>query len=71
MSALRRPVSATNLQRVLTRRGVIEATTAAARPTSLGGRPATLYRFVTRILVVTNPFAAFRPHLEACLVRSA
>ncbi len=28
------PVSATNLQRVLTRRGVIEATPAAARPTS-------------------------------------
>ncbi len=55
------PVSATNLQRILTRRGVIEATPAAARPTSLGGRPATLYRFVTRSLVVTNPFAAFRP----------
>ena len=55
------PVSATNLQRVLTRRGVIEATPAAARPTPLGGRPATLYRFATRTLVVTNPFAAFRP----------
>jgi 8-oxo-dGTP diphosphatase len=55
------PVSATNLQRVLTRRGVIEATPAAARPTALGGRPATLYRFTTRSLVVTNPFAAFRP----------
>ena len=55
------PVSATNLQRVLTRRGVIEATAAAARPTSVGGRPATLYRFAARTLVVTNPFAAFRP----------
>jgi ADP-ribose pyrophosphatase YjhB (NUDIX family) len=55
------PVSATNLQRVLTRRGVIEATPAAARPTSLGGRPATLYRFATRTLIITNPFAAFRP----------
>ncbi len=55
------PVSATNLQRVLTRRGVIEATPAAARPTSVGGRPATLYRFAARTLVVTNPFAAFRP----------
>ena len=55
------PVSATNLQRVLIRRGVIEATPAAARPTPLGGRPATLYRFATRTLVVTNPFAAFRP----------
>jgi 8-oxo-dGTP diphosphatase len=55
------PVSATNLQRILTRRGVIEATPAAARPTSVGGRPATLYRFAARTLVITNPFAAFRP----------
>jgi len=55
------PVSATNLQRILTRRGVIEATPAAARPTSVGGRPATLYRFTARTLVITNPFAAFRP----------
>jgi ADP-ribose pyrophosphatase YjhB (NUDIX family) len=55
------PISATNLQRILIRRGVIEATPAAARPTSAGGRPATLYRFATRRLVVTNPFAAFRP----------
>jgi ADP-ribose pyrophosphatase YjhB (NUDIX family) len=55
------PVSATNLQRILTRRGVIEPTPAAARPTALGGRPATLYRFAAQTLVVTNPFAAFRP----------
>ena len=54
-------VSATNLQRILTRRGVIEPTQEAARPTPAGGRPATLYRFVSRKLVVTNPFAAFRP----------
>lgn len=60
-ASLGHPVSATNLQRILTRRGVIEPTTAAAQPTSLGGRPATLYRFATRALVVTNPFAAFRP----------
>ena len=60
-ASLGHPVSATNLQRVLTRRGVIAATTAAARPTSLGGRPATLYQFVSRTLVVTHPFAAFRP----------
>jgi 8-oxo-dGTP diphosphatase len=55
------PISATNLQRILTRRGVIEPTEEAARPTSAGGRPATLYRFAQRRLVVTNPFAAFRP----------
>jgi ADP-ribose pyrophosphatase YjhB (NUDIX family) len=60
-AALGHPVSATNLQRILTRRGVIEATPAAARPTALGGRPATLYRFATPALVITNPFAAFRP----------
>jgi len=60
-AALGHPVSATNLQRILTRRAVIEATPAALRPTSLGGRPATLYRFAARTLVITNPFAAFRP----------
>ena len=60
-ASLGHPVSATNLQRILTRRGVIEATSAAARPTALGGRPATLYRFAYRALVVTNPSAAFRP----------
>ena len=54
-------ISATNLQRILTRRGVIEPTEQAARPTSAGGRPATLYRYGQRQLVVTNPFAAFRP----------
>lgn len=59
------PVSATNLQRVLTRRGVIEATPSSARPTPLGGRPATLYRFAARTLIVTNPFAAFRPPAAA------
>ena len=60
-ASLGHPVSATNLQRVLTRRGVIEPTPAAARPTSAGGRPATLYRYTARTLIVTNPFAAFRP----------
>ncbi|HEX4661097.1 MAG TPA: NUDIX domain-containing protein [Streptosporangiaceae bacterium] len=60
-ASLGHPVSATNLQRILTRRGVIVPTPAAARPTALGGRPATLYRFAARTLVVTNPFAAFRP----------
>ncbi|MBO0821033.1 MAG: NUDIX hydrolase, partial [Nocardiopsaceae bacterium] len=54
-------VSATNLQRILTRRGVIEPTQGVSRPASGGGRPASLYRFAARELVVTNPFAAFRP----------
>ena len=60
-AALGHPVSATNLQRILTRRSVIESTADVARPTSTGGRPATVYRFATRELIVTNPFAAFRP----------
>jgi 8-oxo-dGTP diphosphatase len=60
-AALGHPVSATNLQRILTRRGVIEPTNGISRPTSTGGRPATVYRFAARELVVTNPFAAFRP----------
>ena len=55
------PISATNLHRVLTRRDVIEPTPGSARPTSLGGRPAALYRFTARDLVITHPFAAFRP----------
>jgi ADP-ribose pyrophosphatase YjhB (NUDIX family) len=60
-AALGHPVSATNLQRILVRRGAIEATGATARPSTAGGRPATLYRFAARALRVTNPFAAFRP----------
>ena len=60
-AALGHPVSATNLQRILTRRGVIEPTSGVSRPASTGGRPATVYRFAARELVVTNPFAAFRP----------
>ena len=60
-AALGHPVSATNLQRILVRRGVIEATPATARPAAAGGRPATLYRFAARTLRVTNPFPAFRP----------
>ncbi len=64
-AALGHPVSATNLQRILTRRGVIEPTDDISRPTSTGGRPATVYRFAARELVVTNPFAAFRPRNAA------
>src|SRR5258708_23084505 len=60
-ASLGHPVSATNLQRILTRRGVIVATPAAARPTAVGGRPATLYPFAAPPLVVTHPLAAFRP----------
>ncbi len=60
-AAIGHPVSATNLQRILTRRAVIEPTPDVTRSARGGGRPATLYRFASRGLVVTNPFAAFRP----------
>src|SRR6202008_1695054 len=57
-AALGHPVSAPNLR---PRRGVIEPTADISRPAASGGRPATVYRFAARELVVTNPFAAFRP----------
>jgi 8-oxo-dGTP diphosphatase len=64
-AVLGHPLSATNLQRILTRRGVTAPTSSGARPTSPGGRPATVYRFAARELVVTNPFAAFRPRVRS------
>ena len=60
-AVLGHPVSATNLQRVLTRRGVIEPTPDISRPASASSHPASVYRFAARELIVTNPFAAFRP----------
>ncbi len=60
-AALGHPVSATNLQRILVRRGVIAPTDEVAPPSAAGGRPATRYRFAERELRVTNPLAAFRP----------
>jgi hypothetical protein len=60
-AALGYEVSATNLQRILTRREVIEPTAEVSRPSSAGGRPAVLYQFASSSLIVTNAFAAFRP----------
>ena len=54
-------IDPSNLQRVLSRRGMIEAVGRTAPPGSAGGRPAALYRFTTQTLTVTDPFAAFRP----------
>lgn len=68
-AALGHPVSATNLQRILTRRGVITPTAARSRPAAAGGRPAAMYRFSSHALVVTNPFAAFRPLGKGSLSR--
>jgi ADP-ribose pyrophosphatase YjhB (NUDIX family) len=60
-AALGYEVSATNLQRVLERRRVLEPTGARRPPGRGGGRPAALYRFVARELEVTDPFAVLRP----------
>jgi ADP-ribose pyrophosphatase YjhB (NUDIX family) len=64
-AALGHPVSATNLQRVLVRRRVLEPTGERRSPGPTGGRPAELYRFAERRLEVTDPFAVLRPPGEA------
>jgi ADP-ribose pyrophosphatase YjhB (NUDIX family) len=61
VAALGHPVSATNLQRVLTRRRLLEPTGALAPPGPAGGRPASLFRFTNRSLRVTDAFAVLRP----------
>ena len=60
-AALGYDVSATNLQRVLKRRGQLEPTGRTAAAGGSGGRPAALYRFTRQSLQITDPFAAFRP----------
>jgi 8-oxo-dGTP diphosphatase len=60
-AALGYDVSATNLKRVLVRRGAIEAVGRRRAHGPAGGRPAELYRFRERRLEVTDPFAVFRP----------
>jgi ADP-ribose pyrophosphatase YjhB (NUDIX family) len=64
-AALGHPVSATNLQRVLVRRRLLEPTGEQKSPGPTGGRPAALYRFVDRRLEVTDPFAVLRPPTDA------
>lgn len=59
--ALDQEVSVTNLQRILRRRGQLEATGGYGEPGQHGGRPPRLYRFTTRTLEVTDPFAVLRP----------
>ncbi|MEZ0339626.1 NUDIX domain-containing protein [Mycobacterium sp. pV006] len=60
-AALGYQVDATNLQRVLERRGVITRTGTTARSGRSGGRPAALYRFTESRYRVTDEFAALRP----------
>jgi ADP-ribose pyrophosphatase YjhB (NUDIX family) len=65
VAALGRDVSATNLQRVLLRREVLERTGSKREPGRAGGRPAELFRFHARELEVTDPFAVLRPRTGA------
>jgi ADP-ribose pyrophosphatase YjhB (NUDIX family) len=60
-AALGHDVSATNLQRVLLRRGVIEQTGEHRAPGRGGGRPAAVFRFRSRRLEITDEFAVLRP----------
>jgi ADP-ribose pyrophosphatase YjhB (NUDIX family) len=60
-AALGYDVSATNLQRVLLRRGLLVATGERRESGPSGGRPAALFRFRAHELEVTDPFAVLRP----------
>jgi len=61
VAALGHDVAATNLQRVLLRRGVLERVDGRRAPGRSGGRPAALFRFASRRLEITDEFAALRP----------
>lgn len=61
MAALGYDITASNLQRVLQRRAVLEATGEMAPPGRAGGRPAMRYRFTSPALEITDPFAVLRP----------
>jgi 8-oxo-dGTP diphosphatase len=60
-AALGHAVSATNLQRVLLRRRLLEPTGARRAPGRNGGRPAACFRFRARKLEITDQFAVLRP----------
>ena len=66
-AALGYPVDPTNLRRVLERRGLLEATGERRTPGREGGRPAAVYRFASRDLEVTDPFAVLRPPTPVAL----
>ncbi len=60
-AALGHDVSATNLQRVLLRREVLEPTGRQRASGPTGGRPGSLFRFRTPELEITDQFAVLRP----------
>jgi len=61
VAAMGHDVSATNLRRVLVRRGVLERVEGLRAPGRAGGRPAALFHFASQRLEVTDEFAALRP----------
>jgi hypothetical protein len=61
VAALGHDVAATNLQRVLVRRGVLERIDGLRPPGRAGGRPAAVFRFASQRLEVTDAFATLRP----------
>jgi ADP-ribose pyrophosphatase YjhB (NUDIX family) len=61
VAALGHEVSATNLKRVLLRRGALVGTGDRRSSGPAGGRPAEVFRFRERQLEITDPFAALRP----------
>jgi 8-oxo-dGTP diphosphatase len=65
IAALGRRVSSTNLERVLIRRGVLEALGERRRPTAAGGRPPRVFRFRIHRLEITDQFAVLRPRDHA------
>jgi ADP-ribose pyrophosphatase YjhB (NUDIX family) len=60
-AALGHDLSATNLQRILLRRALLEPTGEQRPPGRAGGRPAAVFRFRNPTLEVTDQFAVLRP----------
>lgn len=60
-AALGHDVTATNLRRVLLRRGLLESTGDHRDPGREGGRPAALFGFRQHTLAITDQFAVLRP----------
>jgi ADP-ribose pyrophosphatase YjhB (NUDIX family) len=60
-AALGHDLSATNLQRILLRRALLEPTGEQRPPGRTGGRPASVYRFRNPELEVTDQFAVLKP----------
>jgi len=60
-ASLGHELSATNLQRILVRRELLEETGERRPPGPHGGRPASVFRFRSHELAVTDQFAVLKP----------